>query len=109
MTPALYPSSANLDLAGDWSPNLRSGKIEQQIQALIDRYLTLEHLHDRLQDLPRQFEHPQVRSWPPLDWKGSCAQQVVGIKREVFLAIGNFPKCPLLRVINTMGEAANLG
>lgn len=79
------------DLAG--SRPLKAD-IQPRIRSLIDRYLPLGHLNDRLHDLPQQFQNPEVRPWQAIDWKSINAQQIIGIKRETFLAI-------LLGAINT--------
>ena len=34
------------------------GAMQRRIQGLVDRYLPLDHLTDRLTDLPQQFHHP---------------------------------------------------
>lgn len=60
---------------------------QQQLRSLIDRHLSNEHLHDRLQDLPIQFANPQTRPWQPIDWHVIERQQIVGIDPDVFLAI----------------------
>ena len=60
---------------------------QRQLRSLIDRYLSSERLHDRLQDLPVQFVNPQTRPWQPIDWHAIERQQIVGINLDVFLAI----------------------
>jgi hypothetical protein len=59
----------------------------QRINTLVDRYLSLEHLRDRLTDLPAQFSQPQPRPWKAIDWQAIQAQQIVGMEVETFLAI----------------------
>lgn len=54
---------------------------------MLDRHLSLDHLRDRLEDLPLQFATPQVRSWEPIDWHTINADQLVGLDLDVFLAI----------------------
>jgi hypothetical protein len=75
------------DLAGLYVPTPNYWQMQQRIQTLIDRYLMMEHLNDRLSDLPIQFKHPQPRPWQPIDWHEVSPQQVVGIQLEVFLAV----------------------
>ncbi len=94
MTQALHQSASSFDLAGNWQPNIETKAVPQRIQALTQRYLSLEHLSDRLADLPQQFDHPQVRPWQKIDWQDISPTQVVGIELEVFLKI-------LLGAINT--------
>lgn len=60
-----------------------SGRINQ----LIAQYLTIEHLNDRLADLPQQFETPKTRPWKPIDWHSIGPDQVVGMEVAVFLSI----------------------
>lgn len=94
MIQALYPPTSNADLAGDWRQSLNPKAVQQRTQALTQRYLSLEHLSDRLRDLPQQFNHPKVRPWSKIDWKAISPDQVVGMELEVFLQI-------LLGAINT--------
>lgn len=62
-------------------------QLQRYLRLLIDQYLSNDHLHDRLQDLPLQFTKPQPRPWQPIDWQSIERQQVVGIDPNVFLAI----------------------
>lgn len=65
----------------------QNGQIASRIKFLVERYLSLEHLSDRLEDLTSQFAHPQPRPWQPIDWQAIDPSQIVGINFEVFLAI----------------------
>jgi hypothetical protein len=71
------------------APDLQSDYFatQRRIQALIDRYLTLDHLSDRLTDLPQQFVQPQPRPWQPIDWAAIQSDQIIGLDRAIFLAI----------------------
>ena len=71
----------------DLVPEITSSSIWQRINVLLDRYLTFEHLYDRLQDLPHQFNQPQPRSWNAIDWHAIHPSQIVGIELEVFRSI----------------------
>ena len=62
-------------------------QVQQHVNTLINRYLSFEHLYDRLSDLPIQFENPQMRSWKPINWQAINRQQIVGIDSDVFLSI----------------------
>lgn len=62
-------------------------QIQQHINSLINRHLSIENLYDRLSDLPIQFENPQPRSWKPINWHAITHQQIVGIDPDVFLSI----------------------
>ena len=68
--------------------------VQQRIKALTQKYLSLEQLRSRLNDLPQQFETPQVRPWQKINWQDISQEQVVGIELEVFLKI-------LIGAINT--------
>lgn len=77
----------NLINANSYSENsVNEGHVYGRINRLLDRYLAFEHLHERLQDLPMQFENPQPRPWGLLDWQID-RQQIVGIDPDVFLSI----------------------
>jgi hypothetical protein len=60
---------------------------QQRIRYLVDRYVAAEKLHDRLQDLPIQFQNPQPRPWKLIDWQTINRNQIIGIEPEVFLSI----------------------
>ncbi len=90
----LEPGSREHDLAGPWQPDLRPKQISQRIGALTRRYVTVEHLGDRLTDLPHQFQHPQPRRWSTVDWGAIAPNQISGIPLDTFCAI-------LLGTINT--------
>jgi hypothetical protein len=57
------------------------------IENLVDTYLNRDTLTDLLQDLPRQFSHPQPRKWALIDWRRIDTSQIVGIEPQLFLAI----------------------
>ncbi|MBW4644977.1 MAG: ferritin-like domain-containing protein [Goleter apudmare HA4340-LM2] len=75
------------DLAGQSHPNPSYLQTQRRIRFLIDKYLTVEKLRDRLEDLPIQFAHPQPRPWKPIDWQAINRSQIVGIDAKVFLSI----------------------
>jgi hypothetical protein len=82
------------DLAGLWQPPLSPRLANQRIAALTRRYVTVEHLCDRLADLPHQFQNPQPRRWNPVNWADISPDQISGIGLDAFCAI-------LLGTINT--------
>lgn len=82
------------DLAGPWQSALGPKLAHQRIAALTRRYVTLEHLGDRLTDLPHQLKNPQPRRWSNVDWAAIAPHQVSGIPLDTFCAI-------LLGTINT--------
>jgi hypothetical protein len=75
------------DLAGQSYSNPNYWQIQQRLQSLVNKYLTIETLGDRLEDLPTQFTNPQPRPWKPIDWQAINRKQIIGIDAEVFLSI----------------------
>ncbi|MEH2202440.1 ferritin-like domain-containing protein [Nostoc sp.] len=75
------------DLAGQSYPNPNYLQTQHRIRSLIDRYIAVEQLHDRLQDLPIQFANPQPRPWKHIDWQTINRNQIIGLDAEVFLSI----------------------
>ncbi|WP_019504009.1 ferritin-like domain-containing protein [Pleurocapsa sp. PCC 7319] len=77
----------SIDLAGEvcFRPNFFQTK--NRINYLIDEYLSLEQLCDRLEDLPQQFRNPQPRQWEPINWQDINLEQVIGIELDIFLSI----------------------
>ncbi|ACC80605.1 hypothetical protein [Nostoc punctiforme] len=75
------------DLAGQSYPSPHYLQTQRRIRSLIDRYIAVEQLHDRLQDLPIQFANPQPRAWKPIDWQTINRNQIIGLDTEVFLSI----------------------
>ncbi|MHC5857358.1 ferritin-like domain-containing protein [Nostoc sp.] len=75
------------DLAGKSYPSPDYLQTQRRICSLIDRYIAVEKLHDRLQDLPIQFANPQPRPWKPIDWQTINRNQIIGLDAEVFLSI----------------------
>jgi hypothetical protein len=86
-TQAMVALAHPADLAGplplrpDLSPPLA------RIRHLANCYLTEAQLRDRLEDLPRQFQRPQIRPWPALPWRQVHADQLQGIDRATFCAL----------------------
>ncbi|MGA7933331.1 MAG: ferritin-like domain-containing protein [Kovacikia sp.] len=78
-----YPT----DLAGSLSAHPHYLDTRARINCLIDRYLSIEILSDRLSDLPSQFTAPHQRPWEPIDWKGIHPSQIVGIDPDLFLKV----------------------
>ncbi|HLO85556.1 MAG TPA: ferritin-like domain-containing protein [Nostocaceae cyanobacterium] len=85
MVNTLNPVSADLAGASYQHPNY--WQLERRIKSLIDHYLTLEILRDRLQDLPLQFQNPQPRPWKHINWQAINREQIIGIQPEIFLSI----------------------
>ncbi|MBN3891512.1 MAG: ferritin-like domain-containing protein [Nostoc sp. JL31] len=75
------------DLAGKSYPSPDYLQTQRRIRSLIDRYIAVEKLHERLQDLPIQFANPQPRPWKLIDWQTINRNQIIGLDAEVFLSI----------------------
>lgn len=76
-----------LDLAGNFYHNLNLFEIKKRIDRLIDEYVSLEILRDRLEDLPLQLENPQPRCWQHIDWHNINREQIINIDFDVFISI----------------------
>lgn len=87
MTTLLLPASSQTDLAGAWCPALTPIQIQRRIAALTRCYVTVEHLRERLEDLPCQLRSPQPRSWSPMLWAAIAPDQVIGMRVETFCQI----------------------
>lgn len=94
MTQAIYQPIASFDLAGNWQAGMETKAVQQRIRHLIRHYLSVEHLSNRLEDLPQQFNNPRVRPWQKINWQAISPEQIVGIELDVFLKI-------LMGAINT--------
>lgn len=81
------PSPISKDLAGESYTSPHYLQTQHRIHSLIDKYIAVEKLHDRLQDLPIQFANPQPRPWKFIDWQAINRNQIIGIDAEVFLSI----------------------
>lgn len=75
------------DLAGEicFRPSFFQNRT--RINYLIDYYLSLEKLNDRLEYLPKQWHNPQPRPWQKIHWQNINDKQIIGIDIAVFLAI----------------------
>lgn len=61
--------------------------IRARVNQLIDQYLSIDILSDRLSDLPNQFTNPQQRPWQPINWQAIQQSQIVGVRPNLFLQI----------------------
>ena len=82
------------DLAGLLWPQPTMMQTRTRINELVDRYVTVEYLRDRLDDLPHQLRQPKVRPWPVIDWNSIHTSHIIGLSPDTFLSI-------LLGIINT--------
>ncbi|MGB0564194.1 MAG: hypothetical protein ACPGVO_20690 [Spirulinaceae cyanobacterium] len=78
---------AQLDLAGYCHPTPKYLQTRARLNYLIERYLSLDILSDRLIDLPSQFANPRQRPWQPIAWREICQEQIVGVEPEFFLGL----------------------
>ncbi|MGF1569787.1 MAG: ferritin-like domain-containing protein [Nodosilinea sp.] len=76
MTALSFSTAVQTDLAGPWSPTLSAADLRQRLATLTQRYVTIEHLQDRLEDLPQQFQVPRPRRWMPVAWSAIGPDQV---------------------------------
>lgn len=58
-----------------------------RLNGLINQYLSIEQLSDRLSDLPSQFETPHQRHWEPIHWHAIDRSQVIDVDLELFLKV----------------------
>ncbi|AFY43421.1 hypothetical protein [Nostoc sp. PCC 7107] len=75
------------DLAAQSYASPNYWQTQHRLSSLIDNYVAVEKLHDRIQDLSIQFTNPQPRPWKPIDWQAINRNQIIGIAPEVFLSI----------------------
>ncbi|MEH2239852.1 ferritin-like domain-containing protein [Nostoc sp.] len=75
------------ELAVKSYPSRHYLQTQHRIRSLIDRYITVEKLHEHLQDLPIQFANPQPRAWKLIDWQTINRNQIIGLDAEVFLSL----------------------
>lgn len=75
------------DLAGYCSEQPHYLQIRARMNTLIDRYLSLDILSQRLTDLPTQFAQPHMRKWESIDWKSISPSQIIGVDPELFIML----------------------
>jgi hypothetical protein len=75
------------DLAGDRRQHSYYFQTRRRVNILIERYLSVDILSDRLQDLAIQFENPHQRPWEPINWQAIHLSQIVDIEPSLFLSV----------------------
>lgn len=75
------------DLAGYCHATPNYLQTRARINYLLERYLSLAILTERLLDLPQQFENPQQRHWQKIHWQAINNSQIIGIPAELFLQV----------------------
>jgi hypothetical protein len=86
-TAIAHLSSVTFDLAGYCPANPSYLQIRARINHLINRYINVETLSDRLADLPMQFVLPQTRHWEPIDWQAINSSQILGVDPKLFALV----------------------
>ena len=76
-----------VDLAGEVCFRPSFFQTKTRINYLINEYLNINELCDRLEDFPQQFKNPQPRQWSTIDWQDINPEQVIGIELDIFLSI----------------------
>ncbi len=76
-----------IDLAGYCHVSPHYLQTRARINYLIQRYLSLDILTERLLDLPRQFKNPQQRPWQKIHWQAINNSQIIGIEPQLFLQV----------------------
>jgi DNA-binding transcriptional MerR regulator len=86
--PISYPlQSDRTALTGRRTFSFKYLQTRARINALINHYLAIELLSDRLSDLPNQFTYPHQRPWEPIHWNGIHPSQIIGVDPDLFLQI----------------------
>jgi len=76
-----------IDLAGSCYKHPTYLQTRARINYLIDRYLSVAILSDRLTDLPTQFINPHQRHWEPIQWQAINCSEIIGIDPQIFTLI----------------------
>ena len=79
--------SSWLDLAGYCADHPNYIQTRSRINYLVEHYLSLDTLSQRLADLPTQFDHPHQRPWERIQWKEIHSDQIIGIDPEIFCMV----------------------
>jgi hypothetical protein len=83
----LFSQSLPADLAGYCPANPNYLQVRARMNRLMDRYLSIRILSQRLTDLPMQFTQPHARIWEQIDWKGISPDQIIGVDPELFIML----------------------
>lgn len=77
----------DLDLAGNRYSKPRYLQNRARINKLVNNYLAINVLSDRLSDITEQFICPQPRPWQPINWRAINQEQIIGVAPEIFLQL----------------------
>ena len=83
----LIKSSKCVDLAGQVQTQATYLSTRARINHLIDRFLAIDIMSERLSDLPSQFTNPHQRPWDSIDWKQVNANLVIGVDLQLFIQV----------------------
>jgi hypothetical protein len=83
----MVTKNSGTDLAGQVQVQATYLSTRARINRLVDRYLAVDVLSDRLSDLPSQFTNPHQRPWEPIDWKQVNVRQIIGIEPQLFTQV----------------------
>jgi hypothetical protein len=83
----VFINNGSEDLAGRVQFAATYLSTRARINRLVDRFLSVDVLSDRLSDLPSQFSNPHQRPWEPIDWKQVNAAQIMGVDPHLFVQI----------------------
>ncbi|MEO0852328.1 MAG: hypothetical protein AAFY15_02320 [Cyanobacteria bacterium J06648_11] len=75
------------DLAGRVDRDPFYTDTRRRINALLDRYLAVAVLSDRLSDVQAQFDASQARPWERFNLRHIHPEQIVGIRPELFVRV----------------------
>ena len=76
-----------LDRAGYCADRPNYIQTRARINYLVEHYLSLDTLSQRLADLPTQFDHPHQRPWERIQWREIRPDQIIGIDPEIFCMV----------------------
>lgn len=79
--------SEAFDLAGYCQAMPDYWQTRSRLNYLVERYLSLDILSDRLLDFPTQFVQPHPRHWQPIHWRNIHRQQIIGVEPRLFLGV----------------------
>ncbi|MEB3179416.1 MAG: ferritin-like domain-containing protein [Nostocaceae cyanobacterium] len=82
-----YRNNQAIDLAGYQYNQPNYFQTRQRINYLVNRYLSLGILYNRLNDLPTQFKTPHQRPWEPINWQAITDKQIIGVRPDLFINI----------------------
>jgi hypothetical protein len=76
-----------VDLAGYCPEAPTYLQMRARINHLINTYLSIDTLSDRLSDLPTQFATPHMRPWGAIDWRAISPDQIIGVDPQLFALV----------------------